>query len=154
MVATEGYGVLSTNSAMYPGHPAAATVALAADSEGRPVFSFSNLSNHASDVARDGRVSLSVVRGTLAAPDEPRVNLVGRIRRLAPDEEPAARELYMQVHPEAWCASFSTFNPLTPFLLLSLSLIDFRCLPPPHLPQVDQVRLCTFHLLSKNRPHV
>ena len=132
MVATEGYGVLSTNSAMYPGHPAAATVALAADSEGRPVFSFSNLSNHASDVARDGRVSLSVVRGTLAAPDEPRVNLVGRIRRLAPEEEPAARELYMQVHPEAWCASFSAFDPLTLSLLLSPS---YRfSLPSPTSP--------------------
>lgn len=102
MIANEGYGVLSTNSSMYPGYPAAATVALAADAEGRPVFSFSNLSNHAADVARDGRVSLSVVRGNLTAPDEPRVNLVGRIRRLAPEEEDDARELYLQKHPEAW----------------------------------------------------
>lgn len=110
MMAQEGFGVLSTNSSIFPGYPAAATVALATDDAGRPIFSFSNLSNHAADVARDGRVSLSVVRGNLTAPDEPRVNLVGRLRRLSVDEAMEARDIYLAKHPEAFWVDFQDFG--------------------------------------------
>lgn len=55
------FGVLSTLSSKAEGFPEGSVVEYVADPQGRPIFSFSTLSSHTSDVQRDGRCSLTVL---------------------------------------------------------------------------------------------
>ncbi|CAN0404717.1 unnamed protein product, partial [Scytosiphon promiscuus] len=55
-----GFGVLSTNSKSLDGYPSGSVVGFSLDDKGRPLFAFSSMSSHTSDLAGDSRASLTV----------------------------------------------------------------------------------------------
>lgn len=104
-------GVISTHSVRFPGFPFGSAVACATDPAGRPLLLVSDLAAHTRNMASDDRISLCVHSGDVLA--GPRVTLVGRA--CPADHEPAARERYLALCPEA-----RSFASLGDFRLLRL----------------------------------
>lgn len=100
----ERLGVLATASARHAGHPFATLAPFALSADGQPILLLSALAQHTRNLEEDPRASLLVHAEAASAADPrtaPRLTLVGRVRRLAGDEEADARARYLARHPEA-----------------------------------------------------
>lgn len=97
-------GVLATASARHGGHPFATLAPYALSADGQPILFLSALAQHTRNLVEDARASL-FVQDTTAPGADPRtaarLTLVGRVRRLAGEEESEARDRYLARHPEA-----------------------------------------------------
>ena len=111
LVANGNFGVLSTiSSKSCPGFPAGSVVEYATDDAGRPIFSFSSLSPHTGDVISDGRCSLTVMADGFRGLTDARVNVLGKLVPVPPEEQVKAKDLYLQKHPQSFWVEFGDFS--------------------------------------------
>lgn len=104
LLRSEPVAVLATTSARTPGHPFASLVPFAVAESGEPLLLLSALAQHTRNLDADPRACLLVHDAAAAAKDPrtaARAALVGRVRRVRPDEEPGARARYLERHPSA-----------------------------------------------------
>lgn len=115
LVASEVDGALSTLTADAPdvpdGHPFGSVVTYAVDKAGAPLVLMSTMAEHARNLDGDPRASLLVTgsgdgAGRLAAQ---RATLLGTMAAVPNDEQDAATEAYLAVHPDAFWARFPDF---------------------------------------------
>ena len=108
-----GYGVISTLSKSLDGYPSGSVVGFAPDEKGLPVFCFSTMSGHTTDllVSPEGaKASLTVTASGFAGAADGRVTLTGDVRRVSDASEVAElRELYRAKHPDAFWVDFGDF---------------------------------------------
>ncbi|MEM9530604.1 MAG: DUF2470 domain-containing protein [Pseudomonadota bacterium] len=85
------------------GDPAVALAGLATDLDGAPLFPFSNLSGRPQALAADPRAALLLTTSSRSDDplNAPRLQLLGRVRRLEAGQEDFARGRYLQRHPTA-----------------------------------------------------
>jgi putative heme iron utilization protein len=107
---SNGYGVLSTNSKQYDGYPTGSVVGFALDDAGSPFFVFSSMSAHTADVAKDGRVSLTVMANDFKGAAEGRVAMIGNVSKLGGELKAAYRDMYFKRHPGAFWIDFGDFS--------------------------------------------
>lgn len=107
---SHGFAVISTNSGSIEGYPSGAVVGFATDTSGHPLFVFSGMSTHTQDLLKDPRCSLTVAAKSFKGAADGRVNLVGDITKVPPEEVEACRARYMAKHPGAFWASFGDFT--------------------------------------------
>lgn len=103
-------GSLATTLADADGQPYASLVTLACDTVGRPLFLFSDLSDHTRNLRRDARAALLVEEASRRANPQtgPRLTLVGRIDAA---EDPGLRRRFLARHPgAAFYAGFADFH--------------------------------------------
>lgn len=105
-----GFAVMSTNSKSNPGYPGGSVVGFAPDERGRPLFLFSGMSSHTQDVLVDPRCSVTIASKEFKGAADGRVNLVGDVTRVSPEETEAVKEAYMRKHPGAFWAEFGDFH--------------------------------------------
>ena len=115
LVASEVDGALSTLTAaaadLGDGHPFGSVVTYATDEHGAPLVLMSTMAEHARNLAGDARASLLVTAsgdgaGRLAAA---RATLLGTMEPVPDDDQDAAAERYLEVHPDAFWARFPDF---------------------------------------------
>jgi putative heme iron utilization protein len=94
---------LSTLSRKQPGFPFGSLMPYALDNAGRPLFLISTMAMHTQNLKADSRASLFVTQAALDGDvlGAARITLVGNVLQLSDDEKPAARELYLTVHPNS-----------------------------------------------------
>jgi heme oxygenase (biliverdin-IX-beta and delta-forming) len=96
-------GTLSTLSRRHPGHPFGSVMPYAPDPRGAPLLLISSMAMHTQNLEADSRSSLLVTE--FGGKEDPlavgRVTVMGRAARVADRERPAARETYLDRHPEA-----------------------------------------------------
>lgn len=100
----ERVGVLSTLSVRLGGAPLGAIAPYGLSARGTPTLLLSALAQHTRNVNADPRASLLVADSATLARDPrraPRVIVVGRVVPVAAGDEPAVRESYLAMHPEA-----------------------------------------------------
>lgn len=105
-----GYGVLSTVSRDFEGHPAGSVVGFAADGNGMPIFAFSALSGHTRDLLADAKASMTVTSGDFKGAADARVNLLGRVTKVEKEEVDSLKALYKAKHPKAFWVDFKDFT--------------------------------------------
>lgn len=105
-----GFAVMSTNSKANPGFPGGSVVGFAPDEDGRPVFIFSGMSTHTQDLLADPRCSVTIASKEFKGAADGRVNLMGKVTLVKPDEREAMQEIYLAKHPGAFWVSFGDFN--------------------------------------------
>eukprot|EP00933_Yihiella_yeosuensis_P011211 TRINITY_DN11833_c1_g1_i1.p1 TRINITY_DN11833_c1_g1~~TRINITY_DN11833_c1_g1_i1.p1 ORF type:complete len:366 (+),score=84.73 TRINITY_DN11833_c1_g1_i1:50-1147(+) len=106
-----GFAVMSTNSIGHPGYPGGSVVGFAPDELGRPLFAFSSMSSHTTDLLKDKRCSLTVAAKEFKGAADGRVNLIGEATKIESEEErKAAREVYLKKHPKAFWVDFGDFT--------------------------------------------
>jgi putative heme iron utilization protein len=104
LLGKERVGVLATLSLRHGGAPFTSLVPFAVTAASEPILLLSALAQHTRNLEGDPRASFLVHDAAAAAKDPrtaPRVAVVGRVRRLAPEEEAEARALYLARHPGA-----------------------------------------------------
>lgn len=100
----ERVGVLSTLSVRLGGAPFGSLAPYGLSARGTPTLLLSALAQHTRNLNADPRASLLVADSAALARDPrraPRVIVVGRVVRVAAGDEPAVREAYLAMHPEA-----------------------------------------------------
>jgi hypothetical protein len=104
LLRSERAAVLATASASRGGHPFASLVPFATSREGEPLLLLSALAQHTKNLAADPRACL-LVHDAAAAAEDPRkaarAAILGRVRRVAPEDEADARARYLARHPDA-----------------------------------------------------
>lgn len=110
-----GFGVLSTMSESLPGFPAGAVVGFAPDADGLPVFCFSTMSSHTTDLnagqPAGAAAALTVTAAGFKGAADGRVSLTGVVKRIEAEEEIASmRELYRAKHESAFWVDFGDFS--------------------------------------------
>lgn len=96
--------VLATISSRHGGAPTTSLVPFALSARGEPLLLLSALAQHTRNLEADPRASLFVYDAAAAA-DDPRTAarlcVVGKVRRVAEEEEPDARARYLARHAGA-----------------------------------------------------
>jgi len=105
-----GYAVMSTNSKANPGFPGGSVVGFAPDERGRPIFVFSGMSTHTQDLLADPRCSVTIASKEFKGAADGRVNLMGKVTLVPPEEREAYRAVYLAKHPNAFWVDFGDFN--------------------------------------------
>mmetsp|Transcript_45079 Transcript_45079/g.94529 ORF Transcript_45079/g.94529 Transcript_45079/m.94529 type:complete len:340 (-) Transcript_45079:299-1318(-) len=105
-----GFAVMSTNSKANPGFPGGSVVGFAPDEEGRPVFIFSGMSTHTQDLLVDPRCSVTIASKEFKGAADGRVNLMGKVTLVPPEEREAMKAVYLAKHPGAFWVNFGDFN--------------------------------------------
>ncbi|KAG5184587.1 hypothetical protein JKP88DRAFT_269721 [Tribonema minus] len=105
-----GFGVLSTNSKKLEGYPNGSVVGFGLDDAGRPLFAFSTMSAHTSDLGADGRASMTIMAANFKGASDGRVTLIGDVGRVPEDEIEAVRTSYKVKHPNAFWVDFGDFS--------------------------------------------
>jgi heme iron utilization protein len=102
LVTGSNRGVLSTLALDPAGYPFGSIVTYGLDDAGRPILFVSTMAEHTRNAAADPRASL-IVHEPVAPETDPlaagRVTLIGDLRPVSADEEPAARERYLAANP-------------------------------------------------------
>lgn len=115
LVAGELDGTLATLTAgaqdVGDGHPFGSVVTYATDEAGAPLVLMSTMAEHARNLDGDARCSLLVTgsgdgAGRLAAE---RATLLGTMTPVPEDQQDAATQAYLDVHPDAFWAEFPDF---------------------------------------------
>jgi putative heme iron utilization protein len=104
LLRTHRVAVLATSSARHAGGPFTSLAPFALSATGEPILLLSAIAQHTRNLETDPRAALFVHDPAAADRDPrtaPRLTLVGTVRRLAPAEEPDARDRYLALHPEA-----------------------------------------------------
>lgn len=112
LVALGQTGVLSTQGrGELEGFPTGSVVEYATDAQGRPIFAFSTMSPHTADVKKEPKCSFTVMAQPFRGIADGRVSLVGRMKVISDEEErAAAKQLYMQAHPNSFWVEFGDFS--------------------------------------------
>lgn len=105
-----GFAVMSTNSKANPGFPGGSVVGFAPDEQGRPIFIFSGMSTHTQDLLSDPRCSVTIASKEFKGAADGRVNLMGKVTLVPPDEHEVAKSVYLKKHPGAFWVDFGDFN--------------------------------------------
>jgi putative heme iron utilization protein len=113
-------GVLSTLSLRKAGWPLGTLVSYALDEQGRPLFLFSEMSQHTRNLRADPRASLFVQEAGARKPQSaPRMAVLGTVAPVPGGEAEAARAAYVAVHKEG-----DTFADLGDFLFWRMTVED------------------------------
>eukprot|EP00612_Vaucheria_litorea_P005961 CAMPEP_0171464310 /NCGR_PEP_ID=MMETSP0945-20130129/7663_1 /TAXON_ID=109269 /ORGANISM="Vaucheria litorea, Strain CCMP2940" /LENGTH=279 /DNA_ID=CAMNT_0011991339 /DNA_START=121 /DNA_END=958 /DNA_ORIENTATION=+ len=107
---SNGFGVISTNSLKMKGYPNGSVAGFSLDENGRPIFAFSSMSSHTSDIRADGRVSMTICAANFKGASDGRVTLTGDVNLVPESEIPPAREVYKKKHPKAFWVDFGDFS--------------------------------------------
>jgi putative heme iron utilization protein len=91
------------NPKRHPGFPGGSVVGFAPDELGRPVFIFSGMSSHTQDILADPRCSVTIASKEFKGASDGRVNLMGKITLVKPEERDAVKAVYLAKHPGAFC---------------------------------------------------
>lgn len=105
-----GFAVMSTNSKANAGFPGGSVVGFAPDEDGRPLFIFSGMSTHTQDLLADPRCSVTIASKEFKGAADGRVNLMGKVSLVPPEERDAAKAVYLAKHPGAFWVDFGDFN--------------------------------------------
>lgn len=105
-----GFAVMSTNSKANPGYPGGSVVGFAPDEDGRPLFIFSGMSTHTQDILLDPKCSVTIASKEFKGAADGRVNLMGEVKLVPPEEREAAKACYLKKHPGAFWVDFGDFN--------------------------------------------
>jgi putative heme iron utilization protein len=103
LLASQRVAVLATISTRHGGAPFTSLAPFALTARGEPLLLLSALAQHTRNLEADPRASLFVHDPAAAADDPrtaPRLSLSGRVRLVAPADEPDARARYLARHPE------------------------------------------------------
>lgn len=95
-------GALSTMSRKHPGWPFGSVMPYALDEAGRPLFLISSMAMHTQNLLGDAHASLLITQSD--APDPlgaARLTLMGEATKLAVEDVPGARKLYLARHENA-----------------------------------------------------
>ena len=106
-------GSLSTCSQKRPGWPFGSVMPYALDERGRPIYLISSMAMHTQNVVTDPKGSLLVTQSDADGDvlGASRVTLMGEIARVADDDTPHVRELYLASYPNAsYWVDFEDFN--------------------------------------------
>ncbi len=106
-------GSLSTCSQKRPGWPFGSVMPYALDAQGRPNYLISSMAMHTQNIAADPRGSLLIMQSAADGDvlGASRVTLMGEIARVAEDERPKIRELYLASYPNAeYWVDFEDFS--------------------------------------------
>ena len=97
------FGVLATVSKRIPGYPFASVTPFTVDPEGRPLFLMSGLAVHAKNIQDDPKASLLIFEpeAEQAPLGAARMNVMGEVHPVPDAEVQAARDLYLEQHPES-----------------------------------------------------
>jgi heme iron utilization protein len=103
LVERRGVGVLATHSSGHIGYPYASLTNYAVDDNGRPLFLFSTLALHTSNLLEEPKASLLVfeeeaLQDPLSAA---RANVMGTVHAVTGGEIDSARAAYLQRHPSS-----------------------------------------------------
>jgi len=104
LIRRERVGVLSTLSVRLGGAPFGSLAPYGLSAGGTPLLLLSALAQHTRNVIADPRASLLVADSATLAADPrraPRVIVVGRVVAVEAADEPAVRDRYLAVHPDA-----------------------------------------------------
>jgi putative heme iron utilization protein len=104
LLRSERAAVLATTSAERGGHPFGSLVPFALTREGEPLLLLSDLAQHTKNLSVDPRACLLVHDAAATAKDPrtaARAAILGRVRPVAPGDEPDARARYLARHPSA-----------------------------------------------------
>lgn len=103
LLASRGFGILSTLSSRVPDFPFASIVMYTAGPGGSPIFLLSHLAVHTTNLLANPNASLLVFAESLERDplNSARANFFGIVTAISKDEIPAARDLYLARHPEA-----------------------------------------------------
>jgi putative heme iron utilization protein len=103
MVEQRGVGVLASISSGLAGYPYASLTNYAVDERGRPLFLFSTLAVHTSNLVQEPKASLLVFEesGLQDPLSAARVNVMGTVKAVTGDETDSARAAYLQRHPSS-----------------------------------------------------
>jgi len=106
------FGVLSTFGREHGGeYPSGSIVGFASDDRGRPIFSFSSMSGHTGDLAKNGKCALTVTAPGFSGAADARVTITGTAEPLRDEAEiAAAREKYREKQPDAFWVDFGDFK--------------------------------------------
>lgn len=105
-----GFAVISTNSKANEGYPNGSVVGFAPDEDGNPVFIFSGMSSHTQDILKDPRCSLTVASKQFKGAADGRVNMMGKVKLVPPEQREAVKAIYLKKHPGAFWVDFGDFN--------------------------------------------
>jgi putative heme iron utilization protein len=105
-------GSLASHSRKQPGFPFGSVMPYGPDEHGRPVFLISSMAMHTQNLKADPRASLLVAE---AGGNDPlasaRVTVVGEVLPVLPEEERAAREVYLNRYENArYWVDFNDFR--------------------------------------------
>lgn len=97
------HGTLCTSSSRADGWPFGSVVPFALDDRGRPIILVANIAEHTRNIQRDERVSLLVQEEESGDDVQARARLcvMGRARRIPPEDLDDARQRYLRRLPEA-----------------------------------------------------
>jgi putative heme iron utilization protein len=106
-------GSLSTVSRRQPGFPFGSLMPYGLDERGRPIFLISTMAMHTQNLQADARASLLVSQAEVGGDPlgAARVTLMGHTATIPDQEVAAARELYLQRHPNSkYWVDFDDFS--------------------------------------------
>jgi hypothetical protein len=95
------YGVLSTHSRDLPGYPFGSVVTFATDEHGEVIVSISTLAQHTANIARDPKVSLTLMETADDPQAGARLTLIADAEPLTAAEAGRAAERYLRRFPAA-----------------------------------------------------
>ncbi len=96
------YGVLSTNSKKFPGHPFGSVVPYCLDATGTPLILISRLAQHTQNIEQDNKISLVILDRTAGnVQTDARLTLVGQAQKVPADKLEDCASRYCQHFPSA-----------------------------------------------------
>jgi putative heme iron utilization protein len=106
------FGLLITNGERARGYPFGSLTPYALDAQGRPVLLLSELAIHTSNLRVDAKAALFVFGESAEQnpAEAARLNVIGEVREISPEDRASIRAVYLARHPEArqW-ADFGDF---------------------------------------------
>jgi len=119
---SNGFGVMSTNSATEEGYPSGSVVGFAVEDDGNLICSFSFMSSHTNDLLKDSRATLTVTAADFKGAADARVSIMGDCEKIPDEEREAATKKYLEKHEGAYWVQFGDF---TWFRLQNIRAIRF-----------------------------
>lgn len=103
LLASRHIGILATLSSKFPGYPFASVTPYALDGNGNPLFLMSKLAVHTKNLLEHPEASLLVYDPEIEQDPlaSPRLNALGTVALVAPEELESAQSLYLEKHPDA-----------------------------------------------------
>ena len=116
LLAKARHGVLATVAREPEGWPFASLVAVACDTQRRPLLLLSRLAEHTKNLEIDGRASLLLSDPAASDPlATGRMTVLGRCAPVPQDERAQALEAFLTAHPEA--APYASLGDFAPWRL-------------------------------------
>lgn len=119
------YGVLSTNSKKFPGHPFGSVVPYCLSDEGTPLILISRLAQHTQNIQQDNKVSLVILGRTAGnVQTDARLTMLAEVHKVPAEKVETSAERYYQHFP-----SSKGYHTELDFEFYTLSIETMRYIP-------------------------